>query len=98
MTSAPPASSPASTIVSGMFDVVAKYANVPLALQYLKIVTSPAMQATQWDLLKQLPTTTAAANALARKSSLVAPFVASEESASPTPFSSVRGSVGGRPG
>ena len=93
MTSAPPASSPASTIVSGMFDVVAKYANVPLALQYLKIVTSPAMQATQWDLLKQLPTTTAAANALAKESSLAAPFVASEESASPTPFSSAWGSV-----
>ena len=72
--------------------------NVPLALQYLKIVTSPAMQATQWDLLKQLPTTTAAANALAKESSLAAPFVASEESASPDPLLLRVGERGGRPG
>ena len=93
VTAAPKGSDPALTIVSGMFDVVAKYANVPLALQYLKIVTSPTMQETQWNLLKQLPTTTVAANKLAKATSLAAPFVASEESANPTPFSSAWGTV-----
>jgi multiple sugar transport system substrate-binding protein len=87
MKAMPKGGQPASTIVSGQDDVVAKYANKALAVQYLKIATSPHVQQLQWKQLDELPVITSAAQAAVKSDpKLVGPFVKSLENADPTAF------------
>lgn len=94
MSSAPSGSQPASTIVSGQFDVVANYAPKALALQYLRVATSKKIQEMQWKLLKELPVTTSAGKAVeGTNPTIVKPFISSLEHADPTAFVGAWGTV-----
>lgn len=87
LTKRPTGGQPASTIVSGQDDVIAKYANKALALDYLKVLTSVSTQEEQYKMLKELPVKTAAARyAATLNPTIVKPFINSLENADPTAF------------
>lgn len=78
---------PAGTIVSGDDVAIAKYSkSKDLALEYIKLITSPKEQTSYAKTFGDLPTDKAAAQALAKDDPQVAAFVKAEDSAVPTPF------------
>lgn len=94
LTSRPAGGTPASTIVSGQYDVIASYAPKALALQFLKVATSAAMQQLQWKYTNELPVKPAVANAVAATDpSLIKPFVTALQNADPTAFVGAWGTV-----
>lgn len=76
----------ASSIVSGDDLAIAKYADKPLALQFVNLATSKPMQLEQWKLLGNIPSNRQAAAQLSGSDPDVAAFLKAEDSSVATPF------------
>jgi multiple sugar transport system substrate-binding protein len=93
MTARPKAGVPAETPVSGQFDVIAKYANTQLALDYLKIATSPAVQFYQYQTQGALPSVVSADHHVEQVDPRAKPFIAAQLNADATPFTPAFGDI-----
>jgi multiple sugar transport system substrate-binding protein len=83
-----PAGAPtAQSIVSGNYWSIADYtSSIPLALQFIKVSTSEAVQLEQFKLLGENPVTNTALTALGQSTPAMTPFITAEANMTPLPF------------
>jgi multiple sugar transport system substrate-binding protein len=83
-----PAGAPAAqSIVSGNYWTIASWdKNIPLALAFIKVGTSPQMQAEQFKLLGENPVTNVALTQLAKSTPAMKPFITAQANSTPLPF------------
>ncbi len=87
MTSRPSGAPAAQTIVSGDNVAIASYSNKKdLALAYVKLITSPAMQVSQFTEFGNLPTNQSALDQVTKSDAVLQPFLQAEKGATPTAF------------
>lgn len=87
MTARPSGAPAAQTIVSGDNVAIASYSkSKDLALAYVKLITSPDMQATQFTYFGNLPTNAAALDQVTKNDQSLAPFLEAEKGSTPTAF------------
>jgi multiple sugar transport system substrate-binding protein len=86
--SARPAGAPeATSIVSGnYFDVAKYYSNLPLALKFIQVSTSPAAQLEQFKIMGWMPVTQAGIAEVEKAYPATVPFVQAEEASTPTDY------------
>jgi multiple sugar transport system substrate-binding protein len=87
MTARPAGGQVAETIVSGnYYDIAKYYQNVPLALKFIQISTSPAAQLEQFKIMGWMPVTQAGITEVEKAYPATAPFIQSEQSSTPTDY------------
>ncbi|HVT70555.1 MAG TPA: extracellular solute-binding protein [Trebonia sp.] len=87
MSSRPPGGQPAETIVSGNYYDIAKYdGNIPLALKFIQVATSPATQLEQFKVMGWMPVTQAGISAVEKADPATVPFIQAEENSTPTDY------------
>jgi multiple sugar transport system substrate-binding protein len=87
MSSRPPGAPQAETIVSGnYYDIAKYYQNVPLALKFIQISTSPAAQLQQFKIMGWMPVTRAGIAEVEKAYPASVPFIQSEEASTPTDY------------
>ena len=86
--SARPAGAPdAETIVSGnYYDVAKYYGNLPLALKFIQVSTSPAAQLQQFKIMGWMPVTQAGVSEVEKAYPATVPFIEAEEASTPTDY------------
>jgi multiple sugar transport system substrate-binding protein len=83
----PSAGQPAETIVSGnYYDIAKYYKNVPLALKFIQLSTSPAAQLQQFKIMGWMPVTQAGVTGVEKAYPATAPFIQAEEDSTPTDY------------
>jgi multiple sugar transport system substrate-binding protein len=94
MSMRPPGGQPAESIVSGnYYDVAKYYKNLPLALAFIKVSTSPAAQLQQFKIMGWMPVTQAGIQAVEQAYPGTAPFIQAEQNSTPTDFSPAWSSI-----
>ena len=83
----------AGSVVSGDDLAIANYADKPLALQFVNLVTSKPMQLEQWKLFGYIPSNRQAAAQLSSADPRIAAFLKAENSSVPTPFTGAFGDI-----
>jgi multiple sugar transport system substrate-binding protein len=87
MTSRPAGGHPAESIVSGNYYDIAKYeSNLPLALKFIQISTSPEAELKQFQIMGWMPVTSAGIALVEKADPSVDSFVSAEENSTPTDF------------
>jgi multiple sugar transport system substrate-binding protein len=87
MSSRPAGGQSAETIVSGNYYDIAKYDhNIPLALKFIQLSTSPAAQLEQFKLMGWMPVTQAGIAAVEKADPTTVPFIQAEENSTPTDY------------
>lgn len=87
MSSRPAGGQPAESIVSGnYYDIAKYYKNVPLALKFIQISTSPAAQLEQFKIMGWMPVTQAGVAAVEKAYPATVPFIQAEENSTPTDY------------
>jgi multiple sugar transport system substrate-binding protein len=87
MSSRPPGGQPAESIVSGnYYDIAKYYKNVPLALKFIQISTSPAAQLEQFKIMGWMPVTKAGIAEVEKAYPATVPFIEAEENSTPTDY------------
>jgi multiple sugar transport system substrate-binding protein len=87
MSTRPAGGQPAETIVSGNYYDIAKYtANIPLALKFIQVSTSPAAQLEQFKIMGWMPVTQAGIAAVEKAYPATVPFIQAEEGSTPTDY------------
>lgn len=87
MSSRPAGGQAAETIVSGnYYDIAKYYKNVPLALKFIQISTSPAAQLQQFKIMGWMPVTQAGVTEVEQAYPATVPFIQAEESSTPTDY------------
>jgi multiple sugar transport system substrate-binding protein len=83
-----PAGAPsAGSIVSGnYYDVAKYYGNLPLALKFIQVSTTPAAQLQQFKIMGWMPVTQAGISAVEKADPATVPFIEGEESSTPTDY------------
>lgn len=86
--SARPAGAPdAETIVSGNYYDIAKFCkNVPLAMKFIQVSTTPAAQLQQFKIMGWMPVTQAGIAEVEKADPATVPFIQSEENSTPTDY------------
>jgi multiple sugar transport system substrate-binding protein len=86
--SARPAGAPdAESIVSGnYYDVAKYYSNLPLALKFIQVSTSPAAQLEQFKIMGWMPVTQAGIAAVEKAYPATVPFIQAEQNSTPTDY------------
>jgi multiple sugar transport system substrate-binding protein len=87
MSSRPAGGQAAETIVSGNYYDIAKYTkNIPLAMKFIQISTSPAAELEQFKVMGWMPVTQAGVAEVEKAYPATAPFVQAEEASTPTDY------------
>jgi multiple sugar transport system substrate-binding protein len=88
MTARPAGGQTAESIVSGnYYDVAKYYKNLPLALKFIQISTSPAAQLEQFKIMGWMPVTQAGVTSVEKAYPATIPFIQAEENSTPTDYS-----------
>jgi multiple sugar transport system substrate-binding protein len=88
MTARPAGGQTAESIVSGnYYDVAKYYKNLPLALKFIQISTSPAVQLEQFKIMGWMPVTQAGVTSVEKAYPATIPFIQAEENSTPTDYS-----------
>jgi multiple sugar transport system substrate-binding protein len=88
MTARPAGGQTAESIVSGnYYDVAKYYKNLPLALKFIQISTSPAAQLEQFKIMGWMPVTQAGVTSVEKAYPSTIPFIQAEENSTPTDYS-----------
>jgi multiple sugar transport system substrate-binding protein len=88
MTARPVGGQTAESIVSGnYYDVAKYYKNLPLALKFIQISTSPAAQLEQFKIMGWMPVTQAGVTSVEKAYPSTIPFIQAEENSTPTDYS-----------
>ena len=88
MSARPSGGQPAETIVSGNYYDIAKYdQNVPLALKFIQVSTSPQAQLEQFKIMGWMPVTQAGVTEVEKAYPATAPFIQAEQNSTPTDYS-----------
>jgi multiple sugar transport system substrate-binding protein len=87
MSARPAGGQPAESIVSGNYYDIAKYAkNVPLALKFIQVSTTPAAQLEQFKVMGWMPVTQAGITEVEKAYPATVPFIQAEENSTPTDY------------
>ncbi len=87
MTARPANGQAAESIVSGnYYDVAKYYKNLPLALKFIQIATSPAAQLEQFKIMGWMPVTQAGVTSVEKAYPATVPFIEAEENSTPTDY------------
>jgi multiple sugar transport system substrate-binding protein len=87
MSSRPAGGQTAETIVSGNYYDIAKYTkNIPLAMKFIQISTSPAAELEQFKIMGWMPVTQAGIAQVEKAYPATVPFVQAEEASTPTDY------------
>jgi multiple sugar transport system substrate-binding protein len=87
MSARPAGGQAAETIVSGNYYDIAKYTkNIPLALKFIQISTSPAAQLEQFKIMGWMPVTQAGIAHVEKAYPATVPFIQAEENSTPTDY------------
>ena len=87
MTSRPAGGQAAETIVSGnYYDVATYYKNLPLALKFIQVSTTPAAQLEQFQVMGWMPVTQAGVAEVEQAYPATVPFIDAEQNATPTDY------------
>jgi multiple sugar transport system substrate-binding protein len=88
MSSRPSGGQPAETIVSGnYYDIAKYYQNVPLALKFIQVSTSPQAQLEQFKIMGWMPVTQAGVTEVEKAYPATVPFIQAEQNSTPTDYS-----------
>jgi multiple sugar transport system substrate-binding protein len=88
MSARPSGGQPAETIVSGnYYDIAKYYQNVPLALKFIQVSTSPQAQLEQFKIMGWMPVTQAGVTEVEKAYPATVPFIQAEQSSTPTDYS-----------
>jgi multiple sugar transport system substrate-binding protein len=94
MSARPANGQPAETIVSGnYYDVAKYYKNLPLALAFIKVSTTPAAQLEQFKVMGWMPVTQAGIQKVEQAYPATVPFIQAEENSTPTDFTPAWSSI-----
>jgi multiple sugar transport system substrate-binding protein len=87
MTSRPAGAQDAETFVSGnYYDVAKYYNNLPLALKFIEVSTSPAAQLEQFQVMGWMPVTQAGVTEVEKAYPATVPFIEAEQASLPTDY------------
>jgi multiple sugar transport system substrate-binding protein len=87
MSSRPAGAPAAETIVSGNYwDVAKYYGNLPLALKFIQVTTTPAAQLEQFKIMGWMPVTQAGITEVEKADSGTAAFIQAEMNSTPTDY------------
>jgi multiple sugar transport system substrate-binding protein len=87
MTSLPPGGQPAESFVSGnYYDVAKYYSNLPLALKFIQVSTTPAAQLEQFQVMGWMPVTQAGVTEVEKAYPATVPFIEGEQNSLPTDY------------
>jgi len=87
MSARPSGGQTAETIVSGnYYDIAKYYQNVPLALKFIQISTSPQAQLEQFKIMGWMPVTQAGVSEVEKAYPATVPFIQAEENSTPTDY------------
>jgi multiple sugar transport system substrate-binding protein len=87
MSARPPGGQAAESIVSGnYYDVASYYKNLPLALKFIQVSTSPAAQLEQFKIMGWMPVTQAGVTEVEQAYPATVPFITAEENSTPTDY------------
>lgn len=87
MTARPAGGQPAESIVSGnYYDVAKYYDNLPLALKFIQVSTTPAAQLEQFKIMGWMPVTQAGIKEVEQADPQTVPFIEAEENSTPTDY------------
>lgn len=87
MSARPAGGQPAETIVSGnYYDIAKYYKNVPLALKFIQVSTSPAAQLEQFTIMGWMPVTQAGVTEVEKAYPETVPFIQAEQNSTPTDY------------
>jgi multiple sugar transport system substrate-binding protein len=87
MASRPAGAQAAETFVSGnYYDVAKYYKNLPLALKFIQVSTSPAAQLEQFKVMGWMPVTAAGVAEVEKAYPATVPFITAEENSLPTDY------------
>jgi multiple sugar transport system substrate-binding protein len=87
MTSRPAGAADAETFVSGnYYDVAKYYGNLPLALKFIQVSTSPAAQLEQFKVMGWMPVTSAGVAEVEKAYPATVPFIEAEQASLPTDY------------
>ena len=87
MSSRPAGGQAAETIVSGNYFDIAKYTkNIPLALKFIQISTTPAAELEQFKIMGWMPVTQAGVAEVEKAYPATVPFIQAEEGSTPTDY------------
>lgn len=88
MSARPSGGQPAETIVSGnYYDIAKYYQNVPLALKFIQVSTSPQAQLEQFKIMGWMPVTQAGVTEVEKAYPATVPFIQAEQNSTPTDYS-----------
>ncbi|MGH3167224.1 MAG: extracellular solute-binding protein [Trebonia sp.] len=88
MSSRPAGGKVAESIVSGnYYDVAKYYSNLPLALKFIQVSTSPTAQLEQFKIMGWMPVTRAGIKAVEKAYPVTVPFIQAEQDSTPTDYS-----------
>jgi multiple sugar transport system substrate-binding protein len=87
MSARPSSGQAAESIVSGnYYDVATYYKNLPLALKFIQVSTSPAAQLEQFKIMGWMPVTQAGVTEVEQAYPATVPFITAEENSTPTDY------------
>lgn len=87
MSARPAGGQAAESIVSGnYYDVAKYYANLPLALKFIQVSTSPAAQLEQFKIMGWMPVTRAGIALVEKAYPQTVPFIQAEQNSTPTDY------------
>lgn len=87
MSARPAGGQPAESIVSGnYYDIAKYYNNVPLALKFIQVSTTPAAQLEQFKIMGWMPVTQAGVTEVEKAYPATVPFIQAEENSTPTDY------------
>lgn len=87
MSARPAGGQPAESIVSGnYYDIAKYYRNVPLALKFIEVSTSPQAQLEQFRLMGWMPVTQAGVAEVEKDYPATVPFIQAEQNSTPTDY------------
>jgi multiple sugar transport system substrate-binding protein len=88
MSARPAGAADAETFVSGnYYDVAKYYANLPLALKFIQVSTTPAAQLEQFKIMGWMPVTAAGVREVEQAYPATVPFIEAEQASLPTDYS-----------
>jgi multiple sugar transport system substrate-binding protein len=87
MSARPAGGQSAETIVSGnYYDIAKYYGNVPLAIKFIQLSTSPAAQLEQFKIMGWMPVTQAGVTEVEQAYPATVPFIQAEQNSTPTDY------------
>jgi multiple sugar transport system substrate-binding protein len=87
MTSLPSGGQPAESFVSGnYYDVAKYYGNLPLALKFIQVSTTPAAQLEQFKIMGWMPVTATGVSEVEKAYPATVPFIKGEQDSLPTDY------------